>query len=324
MQYLAFYAGATWRLVWLLRRGDVVVALTDPPALSVPIAFAAGVKRALLVNWLQDVFPEVATQLGVRIPGARLLTVLRDWSLRRAAVNVVVSPSMGRHVETAGVDSARVEVIPNWADDESIHPIQPDSTPLRAEWGLEGRFVAEYSGNMGRAHEFETILDAAEQLQREPDVAFLFIGGGPAAPWVRQRVEQKGLTNVLFKPPQPRAGLVEALAVGDVHLVCLRPALEGLVVPSKYYGVLAAGRPVIYVGGRASDIAREVLDRQCGRVVSPGDAPSLAAAILSLRDCASERARLGSNARNLLDERYTRRAALDRWQGLLAALDAHS
>jgi glycosyltransferase involved in cell wall biosynthesis len=271
---------------------------------------------------LQDVFPEVAVRLGVRIPGQALLALLRDWSLRRAAANVVLSERMATCIIARGAEPARIALIQNWTDDDSIRPRAAESVGLRREWGLGEAFVVEYSGNMGRAHEFATILGAAQQLRANPGIVFLLVGEGHALPPIRDRVVEQGLGNVVIKPPQPRERLAEALAVGDVHLVSLHPSMEGLVVPSKYYGVLAAGRPVIYVGDPDGDLAREILLRECGRVVPAGDAPALASVVLSLRDAAVERQRLGRNARSLLEERYTRRIALDHWKGLLSQLDA--
>jgi glycosyltransferase involved in cell wall biosynthesis len=320
LQYIAFYVGAAWSLLRRLRRGDIVVVLTDPPALSVPVAVATCLRGARLVNWIQDLFPEVAARLGVPVPGQRLIARARNWSLRRAHANVVLSPGMSRMIAAAGADPARIRLIENWTDEEAIRPVEPQAAPLRSEWALADRFVVEYSGNMGRVHEFGTVLGAAELLGDEPGIVFLLIGKGYALASIRARVADLALPNVVIKPPQPRERLSDVLAAGDLHLVSLQPAMEGLVVPSKYYGVLAAGRPVLYVGDRDGDLAREIARFDCGRVIAPGDSVELAWQIRSLRGDASERRRLGARARALLEARYTRAAALQRWQQLLAEL----
>lgn len=322
LQYAAFYVGTGWHLLRTLRRGDILVVMTDPPALSVPAAAVASLKGALLVNWLQDVFPEVATQLGIRVPAHRLMARARNWSLRRARANVVLSPGMGRRVTASGADPAHIRVIENWTDEASILPMEPHASLFRRQRALEDRFVVAYSGNMGRAHEFATLLDAAERLGAEPGIAFLLVGEGHALASIRARIAQQGLTNIFIEPPQPRERLADVLAAGDVHLVSLQPSMEGLVVPSKYYGVLAAGRPVIYVGDADGDLAREIVRCDCGRVVAPGDSIELARQIRSLRDDPAECRRLGRRARQLAEARYTRRAALERWQQLLSALAA--
>src|SRR5690606_3131947 len=106
-------------------------------------------------------------------------------------------------------------------------------------------FVVGYSGNFGRAHEFATLLDAAEELLRAPDIRFLMIGEGQQRGFVEAEARRRGLTNILFKPFQPSEMLSESLGVSDVHIVSLLPSLEHCIVPSKFYGVLAAGRPTI-------------------------------------------------------------------------------
>jgi glycosyltransferase involved in cell wall biosynthesis len=322
IQYLAFYLGAAWHLLRMLRRGDILVVLTDPPALSVPAAVAAWLRDARLVNWLQDVFPEVGTQLGVRVPGHRLIARARNWSLRRARANVVLSHGMGGRLAVSGADPGRIRIIENWTDDEAIRPLEPCASPYRREWALEDRFVVAYSGNLGRAHEFGTMLDAAELLEADPGIAFLLIGDGYALAAICTRIAERGLTNIVIQPPQPRERLSDVLGVADVHLVSLRPSMEGLVVPSKYYGVLAAGRAVIYVGDADGDLAREIVRCDCGRVVAPGDAIELARQIRSLRDDSGECRALGERARRLSQARHTRRAALQRWQQLFSALES--
>ncbi len=292
-QYLAFYVGANWHLLRRLKRGDILVALTDPPALSVPAALVSLLKGAVLINWLQDVFPEAATNLGVPVAGRRLLASMRNWSLRRARANVVLSASMARRIAALGVAPAAIRLIDNWTDDETIRPMTSRTDSLREEWGLGHRFVVEYSGNMGRAHEFGTVLGAAHRLRDQADVVFLFVGDGYALAAIRARIAELALTNIVIKPPQPRDRLAEVLGLGDVHLISLQPALEGLVVPSKYYGILAAGRPVLYVGDRDADLAREVVGSECGRVVAPADSDELAAQVRSLRDDTEERQRHG-------------------------------
>lgn len=147
-----------------------------------------------------------------------------------------------------GIQNERISVIHNWVDASAIHPVPSEDNPLRKEWDLEGKFVVGYSGNLGRAHEFETILGAAVQRQSHKDIVFLFIGGGAQTHKARLASEAHGLTNILFKPYQPREALSFSLGVSDIHLVVLQPSMEGLIVPSKYYGIVTAGKPVIFIG----------------------------------------------------------------------------
>ena len=162
-----------------MRPGDIVIAKTDPPLMSVVAKPVARRNGARLVNWLQDIYPETAVELGVpfmRGPVAASLAALRNATLREAAATVVVGELMGRKVEALGAPAERIHVIPNWCNDEDI--VAAADNPLRRQWDLADKFVLGYSGNLGRAHEFATVLAAAERLRDEPRVAFLMIGGG--------------------------------------------------------------------------------------------------------------------------------------------------
>jgi colanic acid biosynthesis glycosyl transferase WcaI len=320
IDYLTFYLSAATRLAGLACAGDLVVAKTDPPLISVPAALVARLRGARLINWLQDVFPETAERLGVRFakgPVGALVRGLRTFSLRAARVNVVIGERMRAVVE--GFAPGTTEVIHNWADGVAIRPVRSDSNRLRETWGLRGKFVVGYSGNMGLAHEFETVLNACALLRSEPDIVFLFVGAGSRRAWMEREAKVRGLANIVFRPYQPRAALAESLSAADVHLISLRPALEGLIVPSKFYGIAAAGRPVIFVGERDGEIARLIAAHHCGTCVPVGDAEALAAAIVLLRNDPARRLAMGAAARHLLETRFERRLAMARWEAVLAS-----
>jgi glycosyltransferase involved in cell wall biosynthesis len=173
---------------------------------------------------------------------------------------------------------------------------------------------------MGRVHEFRTVLDAAEALRAQADIVFLFIGGGAQKAAVAAAVQERGLSNVLFKPYQPRASLGQSLSAADAHLVTLRPELEGLVVPSKFYGVAAVGRPTIFIGDAEGEIGSVVREAQCGMCVKQGDGEGLAGAITMLRDDSALRERMGANARRVFDERYDKAIAVAAWRRLLQSV----
>jgi len=321
LDYLTFYLSAAWRLLRLVQPGDLVVAKTDPPLISLVAAWVCGVRGARLVNWLQDLFPEVASALNVSLaqgPAGRVLARLRDRSLHRAAMNVAIGEGMRRRLLKLGMDAERVRVIHNWADEQRIRPLAPAQNPLRREWGLADTFVVGYSGNLGRAHEYQTLLAAARVLRDQDDILFLLIGGGASMDALRAEARAQGIENLRFQPYQPRERLAESLAVPDVHLVVLRPAMEGLIVPSKLYGILAAGRPTLFVGSRDGEVARLLAAGDAGLSVSVGDGKGLAEAILKLRGDVALRERLGRNARRLCEERFARQAALQRWEQVLA------
>jgi glycosyltransferase involved in cell wall biosynthesis len=324
IDYLSFHAAATLELLKVARRGDIVIAMTDPPLISVPAWLAARVKRAVLVNWLQDLFPEVLHCLTPGTGSTRRLTsilrLLRNGSLRAAARNVAVGRLMARRLTQERIGPEAVRVIENWADGTTIAPVSAEANELRRAWQLGDQLVVGYSGNLGRVHEFETILDAAERLQGREDVIFLFIGGGARLPWLKNEVLARGLRNVQFRPYQDRALLASSLSVPDIHLVCLREEMEGLVVPSKFYGALAAGRPCLFVGAADGELAAAIRDLRCGFAVPSGDGAALASVIGTLAADRELVHNLGRAARVTFDERFDRSLAVHKWVALLSEL----
>jgi colanic acid biosynthesis glycosyl transferase WcaI len=172
---------------------------------------------------------------------------------------------------------------------------------------------------MGRVHEFKTMMDAAEILNAHPHIVWLFIGDGMARPWLEQEARRRGLTNVQFRPYQPAHRLRWSLTAPDLHVISLRPNLEGLIVPSKFYGVAAAGRPIIYLGDPDGEIARILERERCGWTLCIGEAAPLARSILRLSQAPEDVAEAGRSAREAFDRRYGRSRALQTWRVLLAS-----
>jgi colanic acid biosynthesis glycosyl transferase WcaI len=334
VDYLTFYAAAAWALWRLAGAGDIIIAKTDPPMLSVLAAPLARLRGAQLVNWLQDIFPEVAEAVGVgggpvSRAAYRLMRALRTRSLHRASLNVALGGRMAERLAAFGVAAHRQRIIPNWADGALVGPLEPAANALRREWGLENAFVVGYSGNLGRAHEFATLLDAIERLERAqtaadsrqlPKVVWLFIGGGALTDAFHAEVRRRGLASVAFRPYQPRDRLGESLSAADVHLVSLRPELEGLIVPSKIYGILAAGRPALFIGDDDGEIARLLARHGCGLTVAAGDGAALARSVLKLALNPALSRRMGLRARRAFEAEFDKDAAIARWTRLLAEL----
>ena len=324
LEYCAFYLGASLAMRRLARRGDIIVAKTDPPMIGTLAGVAAWSRGARLVTWVQDFYPEVAARLDVPLlngPVGRLLAMLRDATLRRAEINVVIGDDMAALALARGASSRSLRVIANWADDLEIKPAPPARAALRERHDLQDVFIVGYSGNLGRAHEYDTILEAADLLRGEKGLRFLQIGGGVCVAEMRKKLRARGLEGMfLFLPHQPRGELGDSLTAPDAHWLSLRPELEGLIVPSKFYGIAAAGRPVIAIVSEAGEIARILRREYCGVVIAPGAAVQLADAILRLKADPELCERMGANARRLIDDRYSKWMALEKWAELFASL----
>lgn len=271
-----------WLLVraLLLRRTDYAVTMTDPPMLAALGPMLQFFKRNKVVHWAQDLYPEVAEELGVLPRSAALSNLLRlisTGSLVRADAVVSIGRCMSSRLAARGIPFKKIANIPNWSP--PVSPVDRANNPLRRQLGLEGAFVVGYSGNMGLAHDFDTVLGAAERL-RGQRVVFLMVGSGPRRREVEAAAAARGLKNMLFLPPHPAERLSEGLCAADAHLVTMGPNLCGLVVPSKFYGVLAAGRPCLFVGPPECEAARAIRETGAGATFLPGESAKLAGAIL--------------------------------------------
>ena len=318
--YVSYYLGASWTLWRQALRGTVVVTMTDPPLLGVPVALICRLRGAHLVQWLQDVFPEVAVRMGVLRNGiaARLLAWLRDWSLRHSAEVVVIGDRMASFI--AEHCAKPPVVIPNWALEELAVESNKRNL-LREKWSLGEYFVVGYSGNMGRAHRLDGLVDAASMLRDLPGFRLLMIGDGAQRAGLEGRAQAMELRNVQFRPYQPRERLRDSLGVPDIHVVSLEESLEGLVVPSKFAGAIAMGRPVLWIGAADGEVGSLVREYGCGLVVRTGDTAALAGAMRELAaDFGNGGARLAhmaTQARVLWRGRLQRESAIRAWGELL-------
>lgn len=318
--YWHFIREARKELKRIVQPGDVVVAMTDPPLLGAALGRLARRRGALVVHWVQDVYPEIASQHMSAMSAFLLgpLRIRRNAAWRSARSCVVLGETMARLVASHNVPTARITTIPNWAPRE-LHavPAESDIAAQREKWGLTGRFIVAYSGNLGRVHEFTALIGAADILRAHADIVFLFIGSGPRLAEVRAAVEEKQLSNVRVLPPVPRENLAVSLAAADVHCVTLRPDFASLVYPSKLAGALAAGRPVLFVGPTGGEIARLLAAKSCGATVPPQGAKEIAALLELWHDDRSQRSFLGRNARTTYEKYFAWGPALARWEEVL-------
>lgn len=323
VDYASFYVSAVLTAIHVARGGWLIVK-TDPPLLSIPMRLAAKLAGTRQVNWLQDIYPELASLLGVRLakgPVGLLLAWLRNRSIARSFTNVVIGEKMAELLAHQGVPTERIIVIHNWTDDVAIAPADGLGVDLRRSWGFaDDDLIIGYSGNLGRAHDLDTVMEAAAllQAQGESRIKFLFIGGGHLRASLDQIVAERGLTNVHCQPYQPRELLPHSMAVPDVHWMSLRPELEGLIVPSKFYGAAASGRPVVFIGSSDGQLSRMIMKAQCGVQFGLGESQGLARALCVWAESRDDLIVLGRNSRIMIQAYYTKRTAIARWQTLLS------
>jgi len=199
----------------------------------------------------------------------------------------------------------KIHLVHVWSDDRKIQPLDRINNPFIKKWNLNGKFVVSYSGNMGRFHDLETIMESARELKVNKNILFLFIGEGYKKKWMEEYAKKWKLSNCQFHTYVNRDDLGLSLACAHVGLVSLLPGQEGLSVPSKTFGILAAGVPVIAVMPRTSEIALIMEENNCGIVVEPGDVPGLVNSIVRLYNNSELCKILGKNAIEAIKSKYS-------------------
>jgi glycosyltransferase involved in cell wall biosynthesis len=320
VNYGRFRRAAQSQLAKLTGAGDIVVVMTDPPLLGAAVTDLVVQRGGHVVHWIQDIYPEILTAHIGALLGFPLtpLRALRDVAWLTACRCVTLGEDMARMVASRHVPAANITIAPNWAPRELHAEAASGAIAARRNaWQVEGKFVVAYSGNLGRVHEFTTVLDAAERLKGNPAIVFLFIGTGARFDEIRQAAASRGLGNIRLLPPEPRENLAAALAAADAQLVTLKPAFARLVYPSKLAGVLAAARPVLFVGPPDGEIARLLAREQCGEAVGPTDGAQLADVIRAWQADPARCALFGRQARAAYERQFTFSAALAQWDALL-------
>ncbi len=301
--YASFLMSAIWK-AFRSERADVVVTLTTPPLLCLLGAALKLTRGSRHYIWEMDMYPDIALDLGVMRPGslAWLVGATADWSRRRADGVVALGEDMKARLVARGIPGHWIHIAHNWADGSEIVPI---SFP-------EGPLVVHYSGNFGLAHDVETIAGAMKALQGNSDIRFVFAGGGSKKAWLEEYCRREAIPNASFPGYAQRADLGRSLGEGHIGLVTQLPQTCGAVVPSKTYGIMAAGRGILYVGPAAATPAQIIQRHECGWRVDSGDVTALVHLLETLLQDRSRIRRAGERARLAFDQHYERRIGVAR------------
>jgi len=280
----------------LLIRTDLVLAMTDPPFAGIVGGFVAWVKGSPFAYNIRDLYPEMALE-GRIVRSSLLISLwekLHRWALGRAVRVIVLGEDTRERIIAKGIDPERVLVV---RDGTRIPQILPGADhPIAQEIRSGFRFVVMHAGNLGFYGAWDTLLQAAQLLNGD-GIGFVFVGDGALREQIR--TSANGCGSVRFLPFRPPEEVGYVLAAGDLHLISIRSGLEGVVVPSKLYPILAAGRPVLALASEQSDAARVVRRAGCGLVADPEDPRSVAAAIRELSADPERLTMMGRRAREI-------------------------
>jgi colanic acid biosynthesis glycosyl transferase WcaI len=301
------------------QRLDGVLAVSPPLTLGVDGWLIAKARRTNFVFNIQDVYPDVAVELGA-LKGQRIIAAaerLERFCYARADAVTVLSDDLKENVARKIGAPDKVRVIPNFVDTDAITPSDPEN-PYRSEFGLNGKTVVMYAGNVGMSQSLDMVIDSAAALTHEPNLVFVINGQGARRSELERRAA--GLPNVRFVDMQPAERLPEVLAAADVHLVPLKRGLASSSVPSKTYSILAAGRPLIASVDPGSEIARLVERSGAGLATPPEDVEALTKAVKQLLDAPEDRSEMGKAGRRFVENWSSPAAVAEAYEQLFMEL----
>jgi len=309
VSYASFLASAAIRGV-SEPRPDLVLTLTTPPLISILGTFLKILRGSRHLIWEMDIYPDVAVDLDILNRGSivtRLVGLLADLSRNKADGIIALGEDMKARLVKRGISEHKIFVAENWADGDEIVPMPfPD-----------GPFVVHYSGTLGLAHEVDTIAETMRQLRDDGRFRFLFVGGGARRKQLQEFCNQQNITNAEFRPYAGRSELCQSLSEGHVGLVTQFPATIGSIVPSKTYGIMAAGRPMLYVGPEKSTPSLVLQRHSCGWRLEPGDVSGMICLLKTLERDRSLVYAAGARARRMFEAYYDRPIGANRVLSIL-------
>ncbi len=303
---------------------DIVIVVTNPPTLPYSVLLACKLRNVRCWLLVHDVYPDVLVAAGMIRKNGLVCRIL-SWcnTLLYSGMNHIIV--LGRDMKelVRGVKpshEAKISIVHNWGDIERVMPDEKDNNVLLKELGIENKFVVQYSGNMGRTHGLECIVEAAKALTKDSGIHFVFIGSGAKKAWLEEQVTDIALANVTVLPPQPRETLGMSLNACDIAVVTFMPGMAGVSVPSRMYNILAAGKPIIAVADSHSELALVVLEERIGWLVPPGDSKGLIQAIREASTHSSLLREMGLRARKAAEAKYSKQQIMHSYHELVASM----
>jgi len=310
-----------------IRRGDIVIAVTNPPPLPYLVALACRFRGASFVLLVHDVYPDVLVRLHMLSQRSRMAWLINrasKWLYGQAAHILVLGRDMQDLIRSKlATRHQRVIIATNWADVRAIVPRQTATNSLLEKLGLQDRFVVQYCGNIGRTHGIKDIVDAAELLVPLPSFHFLLIGWGARKQWAIEKKADKNLNNLTILDPLPTKNFCDGLNACDVAIISFCSGMAGISVPSRMYNVLAAGKPILAVCDETSELASVVREENIGWVIPPGRPDLIVSALREAKDNPDRLLEMSRRARRTAETKYTIGNVLPIYRNLIKGLLAN-
>lgn len=316
--YASFFVLALFKSFQL--KPDCLITLTTPPLLGTIGFIHKLIRNTRFVYWCMDLHPEAEVAANLFSVKSAIYTIifkLHEKILFSADRIIPLSDNMSLLLGKYHVEEKKLKKISIWSDSNEIkaqsNSLMRNSLP---EW-LKNRFIVHYSGNLGLAHNPDCLLKVIIHARQDAEIGFLFTGGGPQMPVLRQRVSELGLTNVHFKPYVDRDELSDSMACGDVNWLTLSSSFEGIAYPSKLIGYMASAKPVIFIGDKNADSAKLIKQANCGFSFTENDTESVYRTISRLKNQTEQNRMLGLNARSYFEQYLSKNQLTKEWHSVV-------
>ncbi len=319
LNLLTFQVSLLFYTLFRIKKYSIVMAGTNPPLAVVSAALAKIFKRFKLVSVVQDLYPDILISSGYANEDAlpyKLLSKVMKRSFRRCDSVVTISHDMGMHISrTYEID--HVDIINNMVIGE-IFPMR--NNELKAREGLSDKLVVMYSGNFGVAHEYETLFNTVMLLKNNVDIVFRIVGGGINYNLFKEACASENFSNITFLPYVDKEELNENLNLADIHIIIFNDNFKNVLMPSKYYGILASGKPFIIIADGENDISRDIGSDHMGFVIRRGDSTGLLRILLDIAENKDKLLEMSEKAIRLYNEKYSRDLVFEKYRQLLKEL----
>ena len=313
LDYISFLINASLFVLFNVKKEDLVVCLSDPPFLLVFIALICKIKNIKQINWIHDVYPEVAVAVGINIPFSNLLKKSRNWAINHSHKNIVISNEMEDYFLKQGVKKDLISIIPNWANKEELFPLKNIDNKQYYNYANKEDFIISYSGNMGVLHDFDILLKSIEFLQKDGNIKFLFFGSGNQKRGVEEFISSNNLKNIKILPFQDRKILNMTLNIPDIHLITLKKHVSPFAFPSKIHGITAVGKPLIFIGEKSCEMFKIVQRNELGFSVENHNLDELIEVIYLLQSNNVLRSKIAKNSREYFLSNFECSLSYNKW-----------
>jgi colanic acid biosynthesis glycosyl transferase WcaI len=324
LSYAVYAVGLCVAATSALQREGACVATTNPPFAPLLVATLCLILGRPYHIALSDIYPEGLVAVG-RISRESLISRLWHYinglSFTRAQTIIVLGRDMRELLlQYYGCDQEKVKVIANWSPSAPYANVQDAKmTKMALRLNIREKFIVQYAGNMGLWHDLNDLIEAAAILRNDKEIVFLMVGGGLRRQQAEEKAHRLALENVIWQDAQPTAELADLLSCSDVSIVSQREGTAGIAVPSKLYGIMAHGRPIVAQVPEDSEVGYVVSESKCGVVVRPGDSRGFASAIAFLKANPALAREMGMRARDEYERKYSFAIAARKYQESLGA-----